>query len=348
MRVYTRNGMWQADLRAHGLGRVSLGLASTEPKTAAERAAAVLLAAPRVAKPTGPTLGQVYDRALRSHYAKHKDRRGVESRWLKAVEPFFGHAYPLADITGGHIADFRAHLIARGDAPATVNRKLALLSSLLHLAAEWELIDRVPIIRREREGEGRLRWLTHEEEAAVLAFLRGNGHGTMADLVVLLVDTGLRLGEALRLRPADVNTGANRLTVWESKGGKPRTVELTARVVALLDPMLARLLPGERFFIFDNDHAGYLWDKARAHLKLEDDPGFVIHALRHTFAVRMLEAGVDVRVVQVLLGHASVTTTMRYAHVSDSLRAGAVRAMECANETASRPVLREVPKEASA
>jgi integrase len=348
MRLYARNGMWHADLRAHGRGRVSLSVPVTAPRRDAERAAAVLLTQAAAPKHTGPTLGQVYDRALRSHFANHKDRAGVDSRWRLAVEPFFGRDTEIAAVSSTRVADFKAHLIAHGDAPATINRKVALVSKLLHLGVEWGMLDRVPVIRREREEGGRVRWLSREEEAGVLAHLRGGGHTLMADLVVVLVDTGLRLGEALRLRPSDVQGG--KAHVWVSKSGKPRTVPLTARAGAVLEALRAGLAaPGARYFAgLDHDRAGYLWDKARAHLGLANDPDFVIHALRHTFAVRMLEATGDLRVVQGLLGHASVTTTQRYAHVADGRLADAVRAMERANSAAAAPVLREVSKQASA
>ncbi len=347
MKLYIRTGTWYADLRAHGRGRVSLGLTARAPKRDAEAAAAGILALPAAPKPIGPTLGEVYDRALRGHFKDHKDRAGVDSRWRLAVEPFFTRDVAVAAITRAKVAEFQDSLVARGDNPKTVNRKMALLSKLLHLACDWEIIDRVPKVKPLKEGPGgrggKVRWLSHEEEAGVLAYLRGQGHDHMADLVVVLIDTGFRLGEALRLRPCDVQQG--RATTWLTKGGKPRTVPLTGRAQAALGRHVLR--QGGYFAGLDHDRAGYLWDLARAHLGMASDPGFVIHTLRHTFAVRMLEACRDIKVVSELLGHATVKTTEIYAHLSSERLDAAVSAMECAKKAASTPVLREVPKEAT-
>ena len=58
------------------------------------------------------------------------------------------------------------------------------------------------------------------------------------------------------------------------------------------------------------------WDRLRTHMELEDDPQFVLHMLRHTCASRMVQGGVDLRRIQQWMGHKSITTTLRYAHLA--------------------------------
>jgi integrase len=332
------------------------------------------------------TLSQVYTRALATHYAGHKDVKGVREKWKNDVCPFFGADKPIADITTGDIDDFRAWCLrgrvreeeyddeAEPVSTKTVNRKVALLSKLLHLAVEWDQLDKLPIIRRYKERRGRIRWLTDAEEATAFAYLRAGAGGggwapgfrhkgdpnspregaaDMADLCVVLIDTGLRLGEALRLCDRDVSWGAHpALHVWESKGDTQRTVPLTARAAQVLferqkrDPVAHAKFAGSSkpFGNLTGTRCSKLWSLAREAMGLADDGEFVIHALRHTFAVRMVEGENDIKIIQQLMGHKKIETTMVYAHVSQGASRAAIAKMEARAKGVStaEPMLRAV------
>lgn len=351
--AYKRGGTyWVRYTDAQGIARrESLGVRVGAPgETEAVNAALARKLtgeAPRAR--SGPTLGDVYERAIREHWAKHKDRRGVESKWalLLAVKgeegkPILSAVTPIASLNASLLSTLKGALLARGDSPKTVNRKLAVLSSLLHLSVEWELLDRVPVIKRFAEKRGRIRWLTPVEEGNAVAFLRAHGkpHACeFADLVEVLLDTGLRLGEALRLTDSCVMpevSGRPRLMVWEQKGGgavTSRAVPLTKRAALILAMRGNREPTAPRgqsrpFAGLTQDICGHLWADARAALGLAHDDEFVIHALRHTFGVRMIEAGVDIRTLQVLMGHAKSSTTEIYAHVTGKGAANAIDALE--------------------
>lgn len=366
-KITDRNGMAQADLRAIGRGRVALGVPFTDTEGSREALRAMLNTTPTGPKVHGPTLLQVYEKGLREHWHNAKDRRGVESRWMNrtknGVADYFTQEKPVLEIDSSAISGFKGWL-ARGGAPEkgpgkqlfapndakTVNRKLALLSKLLHLAADWwpKEVKALPKMGREKESEGRVRWLSDAEEATALALIPRieKPHATdFAAYCEVLVDTGMRPSELTRLQDRDSDLTHTVLEggeeewgvarVWMAKGGKPRTVPLTERAHRALAQRLRRDPEAERrqkgtsapFGNITQDIGGKLWADAREAMGLAADEEFVMYALRHTFAVRLLEEGVDISVVSTLLGHSKLETTRIYAHVSSPVSKAAIRAL---------------------
>lgn len=307
----------------------------------------------------GPTLLAIYNKALASHYAKHADRKGVEGKWKHDIEPFFGGDTPIRECARAEkLADFKMKCFDKGNHPKTVNRKLMVISKLFKLAVEWDHLDKCPKMPLEDEDEGRVRWVSDSEEATGMAFLRAGAGGggrvgntgdpnapklqaaEFADLCEFLMDTGLRLSEALRMQDRwyrfDHTPPLVMLPASITKSRKARTVPMTALAARHVYLRLARdkaahaALPGSStpWGDFTHDRCGKLWDAMRAAMNLSLDEDFVIHALRHTYAVRMLEAGEDIRVLQYLMGHAKPETTAIYAHVSPRLIKGAVERLE--------------------
>ena len=207
-------------------------------------------------------------------------------------------------------------------APATVNRQLATLRRALRLAHEWKVIDRVPRIRLLQGERTREFVLTREVEAKYLEAVPE----PLADIAILMLDTGLRDGEALALKWSDVHMqpagGAKfgYLQVQKGKSAKARrTLSLTARAVTMLT---ARSKTSTSEFVFcgrlgkpilvtslDHQHA-----KVRESLKLPAD--FVVHSLRHTMLTRLGLLGVDAFTIMKIAGHSSITVSQRYVHPS--------------------------------
>jgi integrase len=105
-----------------------------------------------------------------------------------------------------------------------------------------------------------------------------------------------------------------------TKNGSSRSVPLSADLHARLEPLVTGgLMP-------TYPQVRHQWDAARAAMGLSSDPTFVFHACRHTFATRAVQAGVNIRVIQKLMGHKTIQTTLRYAHVDDKTLADAALA----------------------
>ena len=149
----------------------------------------------------------------------------------------------------------------------------------------------------------------------LVSLLRSYGRNDIADLVKIAIVTGMRRGELLGLQRDHVDAGWVRL--WETKNDTPRSVPIEAQAQAILDARVPFDLPLHTL--------RHYWNRAKEDMGLAKDPNFVFHTCRHTCATRLIEAGVNVVVVQKMLGHKRIETTLRYAHVSDDLLRDAAR-----------------------
>jgi len=205
--------------------------------------------------------------------------------------------------------------------PASVNRELATLRRLLRLAQEWKVLDRVPRIRLLRGERNREFVLSHRLEPAYL----GATPQPLRDVAILILETGVRPGEAANLKWADVylqpavhaELGYIAIRNGKSKNAK-RNLSLTARAAAMLK---ARKSGTKSDWVFPGDSTDtpilgtsldHQHDTVRTTLKLAQD--FVIHSLRHTMLTRMGEAGADAFTIMRIAGHSSVTVSQRYVH----------------------------------
>jgi hypothetical protein len=253
-------------------------------------------------------------RTIERFWKGTKNEEGASRNIFVAVE-YFGPNTPASAITAARIDDYVGELMRRGQAGGTINRKLAALSKTLRHGERIGAIAAMPLIDRRKEGEARERFLTEREAQALIDLL---GHWGKADerlLVMFLLDTGARLGEALALRERDVDP--DRVTLGAagaSKTGEWRVVPLTRRLREELAGCV-KGPPTERVFAAVNRYTfTKLYARACEHLGLGDD--VVIHTLRHTCASWLVQRGVDLRRVQAWMGHRAIQTTLRYAKLS--------------------------------
>lgn len=266
-------------------------------------------------------------RAIERFYnEKWKRDRSGEKQYRNAMvaAKIIGLNRPLEEITSKDLAHLKASLLEQGKAGSTVNRHLsAIMVVLNHAARYWEVLDRVPAVKREDESDNaRIRVVTWEEEKRILKACEELGDRDFADLYIVLVDTGLRRNEALTLtysRNIDFASGVVTVFAHQHKNKRSKSVPMTKRAQEVL--IRRRTLGDKPFGTFTPDSPLKRFQKVLkvAGLASED---IVIHSLRHTFAARLANAGVPIYEVSKLLGHSSVKTTEKYyAHLfMDTLR----------------------------
>ena len=259
------------------------------------------------------TLIQAAKETLDKHW---KGTKSEMTSWWNAKDCFqrIGASVPIRDVDENVIDALVSELERDGKSNGTINRKLAALSKILRHCYRRGYIDRMPIIDRKKESQGRIRWVTVEEEFRLLAKLREIKRSTMADFAEILIDTGMRFGELHKLEWRDVDFEQEVVRLWETKNGQARTIPLTSRAMDSLGRQTGMDLL--RVWIFRKDQFRHAWDTMKKLIGLEGDVQFVPHCLRHTCASRLIQRGIDLRVVKEYLGHSSIQTTLRYAHLA--------------------------------
>jgi integrase/recombinase XerD len=245
----------------------------------------------------------------------------------------FLHASP-AVATPAKLAEYVASMRARGLAATTIARRIAALRSfyrhqMLVGAREDNPAAELELPRRARTLP---RTLSAGEAERLIEAANGTSPRALRDraLVELMYGAGLRVSEAVGLDRTGVDL-EGRFVRCMGKGSKERVVPIGRQAVEALRRYLARGRPHldrrHRPELFLNAHGGAL-TRAGAFLilrKLAGSAGLEPervhpHLLRHSFATHLLEGGADLRSVQEMLGHADLSTTERYTHVSDRRR----------------------------
>jgi integrase len=211
--------------------------------------------------------------------------------------------------------------------PATVNRELATLRRMLRLAHEWKEIQRVPRIRLLSGERVRDFVLSKKQEEIYLAACPQ----PLNDIAVLMLQTGLRISEALHLEWADITLvpvngarfGFLRVREGKSKNSR-RIIPLTDRAAAMLRE---RLESKSSAFVFANREGEPYLGTSINHLHRDAcapkvdgkrheifSTDFVMHSLRHTMLTRLGESGVDAFTIMRIAGHSSIVVSQRYIH----------------------------------
>lgn len=198
---------------------------------------------------------------------------------------------------------------------ATLNRKLVNVKQVLRFAVDRDWMLKMPVAKGKQEGEGRVRWLTPEEEQKMFSLLQQWNESEVATFLRVLIETGMRRGECLSLVPSQLDGQWIRL--WVTKTKKARSIPMTEGAQEALKDFQG--------WSIDANDLRRVWAKLRAEMSLGDDEDFVLHTLRHTTATRLLKKTNDITKVQKMLGHKKIQTTMRYTHISDDDFFNAVR-----------------------
>jgi site-specific recombinase XerD len=230
--------------------------------------------------------------------------------------------YPAESITPQAI---ERHLEKEEWSPATINRHRALLSLTYRLAIRNGKIKENParLVRHRLEDNARIRFLSPEEETKLREAIEGACPERIAELELAL-NTGLRLSEQYTLRWQDVSFTRRTLTIRRSKNGATRHVPLNKAALGALES-LAKRASGSEFACGGATEPRRWFEPVVKAAGLED---FTWHCLRHTFASRLVMAGVDIRTVQELLGHKTISMTVRYSHLAPKHTLAAVERLD--------------------
>ena len=276
----------------------------------------------------GPPGTSIYDAVVRwftTYIATTRNPKGQQLAWTR----YQRYVLPglvgldLEDVSEDVIRDFRLELEHMWNlSPYTVTHILSDLRCFLRWAVGVGLLERSPFPARvmPRIPEVAPRGFD-EREVAVLEAVPGIGGSVLR----FLLGTGLRWAEACRATRADVR--GTLLEVGNTKSGRLRRVPLSP---ALLEEIASG---GHRIVPFAPNSPGSFSRRIKRYTGVAD---FHVHRCRHTFAMRWLAHGGNLAVLQHILGHRDLTTTMRYARVTDALVEQEAARLERSRRASSR------------
>ena len=210
---------------------------------------------------------------------------------------------------------------------ATLNRYRALMSLVYRLGMQNGKISFNParLVRQRKENNARIRFLATDEEQAFRKIVEGRYLPHLPEFDLAL-NTGLRLSEQYGLSWECVDLERRALTIPVSKNGQSRYVPLNDAALQALEA--ARNVGNGQRWVFLNKYGERLVSPRKwfdAAVKEACLQSFTWHCLRHTFASRLVMAGVDLRTVQELMGHKTIQMTVRYAHLAPKHQLAAVQ-----------------------
>ena len=252
---------------------------------------------------------------------KPATQRGYAGALSRYLLPFFGR-YQLAAISTWLVEDFKTKSQRQGLSAKTINNALSVLRRALSEGMEWGRLERIPRFKFLKTPPRTFDFLRPSESDALMSAVTRDPWRLM---VRCALRTGMRFGELLGLQWDDIDFEGNLLTVCRNvvdgivgppKSNRFRTIPLAPSLRHELQssPRLA-----DRVFVLASGVTPNRWSAiealergcARAGLR---PVGW--HVLRHTFASQLVGAGVNVAMIQSLMGHSTLEMTMRYTHVS--------------------------------
>lgn len=235
--------------------------------------------------------------------------------------PTFGSAQ-LAKLAPSQVEEYKRARLSAGPAPTTVSKEMRILQAILNRAVSVGEIGSNPVrgVKAPRDLRDKPPpFYTRDQLTAIYAAT----DPLRAAIWRLLVNTGMRRAEAMALRLENVRAdGVYILSTGESrtKSGKWRMVPISPTVTAAVEILAA---VGDSPYLIPRWNARSL-SRAFENTVRRAKTGGTLHWLRHTYASHLVMAGTPLRTVQALLGHSTITTTERYAHLSpDHLAAAA-------------------------
>lgn len=251
---------------------------------------------------------------------------------LAALKPFFS-GKTLENISPWLIEKYKKGRKDKGKSNQTVNLEVACLKALFSKAVIWKKATENPVkqVQMLQVNNARVRFLEEEEEGRLLPKCRGY----LKDVVVSALHTGFRRNELLSVRPEDADfvRGLVSVRAGYAKNGEGRSVPMTTTFREIAQRLVKEARQRSSCTLFRNQHGAPLrisalykaFEDAVEQAGLED---FHFHDLRHTFASRLVMAGVDLRTVQELMGHKTIAMTLRYSHLSPHHKRKAMEAFE--------------------
>jgi len=242
--------------------------------------------------------------------------------------PFFG-GKKLNDIDVKEISAYKDSRRSKKASAGTINKEFNLLKAAFNKAfKEWGWMSSNPcqMVRGEKEGSPRVRWLKEEE----LTKLFANASEWLFPIMLVVAQTGMRRGNIINLGKSELDFKNREIQLQTTKNGLPLTIPMTVQVYNALKGFVKTHHPRSKY-VFREEKDTVASFRTRLHREFKaacsaaELTDFRWHDLRHDFASRLIQRGASIYMVKELLGHCRVNVTEKYAHLDSGAKH---RAME--------------------
>ena len=251
------------------------------------------------------TIGQAVDYCLKTQWQSYC---GAIHYHTNAILKFFGKDKKINTITQMDISNFINSCRNAGLQDSSINVHLSKLATIFNRLLEDEIIDKKIKVKKIKLRSKEKNIISQEMEEVFLSKIKKEVH---RDLVVLLLDTGLRVNEALNLRKEHIDLQEGFLYIYANKTDTPRAVPITSRVREILSKRIgnADLFPRVRYNAFYT----MLKNAVKAAGLPED---ITVHSLRHTCLSRLAKNGANASLIMAWAGHKKLSTSQQYIHMN--------------------------------
>ncbi|MEO5359189.1 MAG: site-specific integrase [Nitrospirota bacterium] len=249
----------------------------------------------------------------------------VKGYIIGQLNKIFG-ALPLRRFNTNVVEQLQTDNINRGVKASTNNKALNVLKHMFTKAAEWDMVEtdiskRIHKVKLLRDTSRRLRYLSQEECQELL----NNCDSHLYPIVITALNSGMRRGEILSLRWENIDLKHGFILLDITKNGERREIPINNTLRETLQGIERRLdIP----FVFYSQNTGKPYQSVKKSFntacRKSGIKDFHFHDLRHTFASHLVMAGVDITTVKELLGHKTLTMTLRYSHLAPAHKVKAV------------------------
>ena len=269
---------------------------------------------------------------LISEYLKWAERQmsfTSKQGFIKQLSEAFGNL-PLRRFNTMLLEQYQTERLQKGNKPATINRHIATLKHAFTKAVDWNMVEGETLKRVRKckllpENNRRLRYLSKEESQALINACSPH----LRPIVITGLNTGMRKEEILSLewdKHIDLKHGFILLDV--TKNGERREIPINQTLRDTLQRIPRRLDSPYVFVDDDGKRFRYVNRSFKSACRKAGIKDFRFHDLRHTFASHLIMAGIDLTTVKELLGHKTLTMTLRYSHLAPSHKVKAVDVLD--------------------
>ncbi|ODS33560.1 MAG: integrase [Candidatus Scalindua rubra] len=267
---------------------------------------------------------------LAKDYLKWTERQKVHRTkkvWVKQLIESFGN-FDVKDLKPKIIEQWQCVRL-RYNKPSTVNRLTGCLKHMVNKGVQWEMLPE-EILRQVRkvklleENNKRLRFLTVEECQTLIDCCRDH----LKPIVTVALHTGMRKGEVLGLMWEHIDLKHGFILLGITKNGERREIPINTTLEFLFKDLLEKAKSEYVFTDKNGKHYSSVKRSFNTACRKAGIINFRFHDLRHTFASHLVMAGIDLTSVKELLGHKSLTMTLRYAHLAPGHKRRAVNTLD--------------------